>query len=55
MAHLASYTWPGNVRQLRSVLEGALAMAEDRGVIHAGDLHLPRESPPITRRHLPRA
>jgi two-component system, NtrC family, response regulator HydG len=36
---LQTYCWPGNVRQLRSVLETAVAMSES-GVIHAGDLHL---------------
>jgi hypothetical protein len=36
---LQSYCWPGNVRQLRSVLDTAVAMSES-GVIHAGDLHL---------------
>jgi Nif-specific regulatory protein len=46
---LLTFSWPGNVRQLRSVLEGAVAMAEPRGVIHAGDLNLvtdPMGSPP---------
>jgi two-component system, NtrC family, response regulator HydG len=38
---LMSYTWPGNVRQLRSVLEAAVAMAGDGTVLHAGDLYLP--------------
>jgi DNA-binding NtrC family response regulator len=36
---LQTYCWPGNVRQLRSVLDTAVAMCEG-GVIHAGDLHL---------------
>ncbi len=36
---LQTYCWPGNVRQLRSVLDTAVAMSES-GVIHAGDLHL---------------
>src|SRR5262249_25852306 len=46
---LLTFSWPGNVRQLRSVLEGAVALAEPGGVIHAGDLHLvmdPLSSPP---------
>jgi Nif-specific regulatory protein len=46
---LMTFSWPGNVRQLRSVLESAVAMAERGGVIHAGDLHLvmdPLANPP---------
>jgi Nif-specific regulatory protein len=39
MNRLQTYGWPGNVRQLRSVLDMAVAMSES-GVIHAGDLHL---------------
>jgi Nif-specific regulatory protein len=49
LERLMSFSWPGNVRQLRSVLEGAVAMAGDGDVIHAGDLHLvtdPLASPP---------
>jgi len=49
---LMTYSWPGNVRQLRSVLERAVAMAEN-SVIHANELHLsdeplvePGECPP---------
>jgi transcriptional regulator with GAF, ATPase, and Fis domain len=41
MVRLQGYPWPGNVRQLRSALEGALAMAPENGTIHASDLHLP--------------
>ncbi len=37
---LQTYSWPGNVRQLRSVLEMAVAMSEDGAMIHASDLHL---------------
>jgi Nif-specific regulatory protein len=40
LERLQTTSWPGNVRQLRSVLEGAVALAAERGVIHAGDLHL---------------
>jgi transcriptional regulator with PAS, ATPase and Fis domain len=40
---LQSYSWPGNVRQLRSVLETAVAMNEI-GTIQAGDLHLMAEA-----------
>jgi Nif-specific regulatory protein len=49
LERLMTFSWPGNVRQLRSVLEGAVAMAEPDGVIHAGDLHMvmdPLTSPP---------
>ncbi len=42
---LMVYDWPGNVRQLRSVLEGAVAMACDGAVLHAGDLNLPEDKP----------
>jgi DNA-binding NtrC family response regulator len=45
---LMSYSWPGNVRQLRSVLEAAVAMAGDGGVINAGDLYLPDERAAVT-------
>ena len=40
---LASYTWPGNVRQLRCKLEAALAMAENHSTINASDFSLPKE------------
>jgi transcriptional regulator with GAF, ATPase, and Fis domain len=40
LERLKSYSWPGNVRQLRSMLEGAVALGSDNGTIHAGDLHL---------------
>jgi two-component system response regulator HydG len=39
LERLQTYTWPGNVRQLRSVLETAVAMTEG-DTIHAGDLGL---------------
>jgi Nif-specific regulatory protein len=41
MDRLMTYTWPGNVRQLRSVLEAAVAMAGHGSVLNAGDLYLP--------------
>jgi len=44
LERLRSYHWPGNVRQLKSVLEGAAALADEDGVIHAGDLHLPEDA-----------
>jgi DNA-binding NtrC family response regulator/pSer/pThr/pTyr-binding forkhead associated (FHA) protein len=37
---LESYSWPGNVRQLRSVLESAIAMATS-DIIRPSDLQLP--------------
>jgi transcriptional regulator of acetoin/glycerol metabolism len=40
LARLQEYTWPGNVRQLRSVLEGAVALG-DSATIDAADLMLP--------------
>jgi Nif-specific regulatory protein len=42
LQRLQNYSWPGNVRQLRSVLETAVAMTPE-GPIHAGDLHLVSE------------
>jgi Nif-specific regulatory protein len=39
LERLSRYHWPGNVRQLRSVLEHAVAMCEG-SVIGADDLHL---------------
>ena len=43
MERLQEYPWPGNVRQLRSVLEHAVAMG-DGETIDADDLHLFTES-----------
>jgi len=40
LRRLQEYSWPGNVRQLRSVLEGAVALG-DRDTLDAGDLMLP--------------
>jgi Nif-specific regulatory protein len=44
---LQAYTWPGNVRQLRAVLETAVANCEGDGPIDAGDLRL-LEGPALT-------
>lgn len=38
---LVNFPWPGNVRQLRAVLERALAMCEPRTRIEVDDLSLP--------------
>src|SRR5262249_11347547 len=49
LERLTTFSWPGNVRQLRSVLESAVVMAGSAGVIHVSDLHLardPLEEPP---------
>jgi len=43
LERLKTFTWPGNVRQLRCVLEAAVAM-NVTGVLHAGDLHLAGEA-----------
>jgi Nif-specific regulatory protein len=43
LERLQTYSWPGNVRQLRSVLETAVAMCEG-DTIHAGDLCLVTEA-----------
>jgi Nif-specific regulatory protein len=49
LARLAKYAWPGNVRQLRAVLENAVVMS-DGDTIDAADLLLPapvlRDGPP---------
>jgi two-component system response regulator HydG len=45
LARLVAYSWPGNVRQLRSVLESAVAMTA-AAVIQAGDLHLSSDAGP---------
>jgi transcriptional regulator with GAF, ATPase, and Fis domain len=45
MARLGGYSWPGNVRQLRSVLEIAVAMCES-DVIDTADLRLEADTRP---------
>jgi Nif-specific regulatory protein len=45
LARLQNYGWRGNVRQLRSVLEAAVAMARPNAVLEASDLNLVPESP----------
>src|SRR5439155_6492473 len=57
MERLQEYHWPGNVRQLRSVLEHAVAMG-DGDTIDADDLHLftetltPAEAPSLNLKEL---
>lgn len=43
---LESYQWPGNVRQLQTMMEAAVLMARDREVIERADLSLKEESTP---------
>jgi Nif-specific regulatory protein len=43
LRRLQSYSWPGNVRQLRSVLECSVALS-DRDTLDAGDLRLPDDA-----------
>jgi transcriptional regulator with GAF, ATPase, and Fis domain len=45
LQRLREYSWPGNVRQLRAVLENAVAMT-DSAVLDAGDLRLPDAGAP---------
>jgi len=44
LRRLQDYAWPGNVRQLRAVLENAVA-STDREILEPGDLLLPTEGP----------
>ena len=43
LERLRNYSWPGNVRQLRYLLEGAAALSQN-GTIDAPDLHLVAEA-----------
>jgi DNA-binding NtrC family response regulator len=38
IAELQTRDWPGNVRELRNALEHAMVVAEDHGLLRAGDL-----------------
>jgi two-component system, NtrC family, response regulator PilR len=40
LAHLGTYSYPGNVRELENILERAATLCEGH-TIHAADLHLP--------------
>ncbi len=56
VAALASYNWPGNIRELRNVLERALTMSEEGGVLDADAIFkvLPRSSEGSIARAAPR-
>jgi transcriptional regulator with GAF, ATPase, and Fis domain len=41
LEHLASYSWPGNVRQLENVVERAIALSGDLETLYAADFDLP--------------
>ena len=43
LQHLASYHWPGNVRQLENMVEKAIVMSGDRQVLRPSDFVLPLE------------
>lgn len=47
VAALSSYDWPGNIRELRNVLERAMTMGEEGGVLDADAIFrvLPRQGP----------
>jgi transcriptional regulator with PAS, ATPase and Fis domain len=47
MAALQGYTWPGNIRELRNVLERAALLSKD-GVIRTEDLHFQLTKSPRT-------
>jgi transcriptional regulator of acetoin/glycerol metabolism len=49
LERLQTYSWPGNVRQLRSVLDTAVTMTR-HGPVNAGDLHLIEEPNVVTER-----
>jgi len=44
MARLIAYDWPGNIREVKNVVEGIVVRAP-AGIITPEDLNLPRESP----------
>jgi len=46
MAMLLAHTWPGNIRELRNVLDRARLLAEG-GVIETGDIRLDQEGPSV--------
>lgn len=56
IAALGGYDWPGNIRELRNVLERALTMGEDNGVLDADAIFkvLPRSSGRVVNSLAPR-
>jgi transcriptional regulator with GAF, ATPase, and Fis domain len=40
LEHLATYSWPGNVRQLENAVERAIALSGDREVLNCSDFDL---------------
>ncbi len=48
LRRLQTYRWPGNVRQLRNVLATAVALCDDHGTVHDGDLQLPSDAGPLS-------
>ncbi len=47
LAALQRYSWPGNIREMRNVLERAALLTED-GTIRAQHLHFEFATPPVT-------
>jgi DNA-binding NtrC family response regulator len=43
---LSAYAWPGNIRELRNVIERAILVSGERSVIDVGDLGLAAEASP---------
>ena len=46
LTRLASYPWPGNVRQLENEVEKAIALSGDREVLYTSDFPIPSDSLP---------
>lgn len=49
-AHLRAYPWPGNARELRNVIDRAVALAQDGGEIDAGSIQFQPNGRPSTLR-----
>lgn len=45
LERLASYSWPGNVRQLENAVEMAVALSGDRAILYPADFPLPSALP----------
>jgi DNA-binding NtrC family response regulator len=50
MRKLQSYSWPGNIRELRNVLERAVLLSEDR-ILTRDDFHFDVNTPCVTLRN----